>query len=470
MLPNKIKYYQILDERIPEIPIRSRFYHLQPLGIGTPMSECLTSYICRLAAAHSVSVGNFFEFALVPELQKHYLKTPAGLTPATNLSSGFRYRIKNINGLGKIATDWVEAIERMTLRSDLSCLTALKMSEVLSCYYVNRGLQAWCPFCFEDMKNAGSEPYYPLLWSIADVSVCHIHQTPLIEICPNCSKTFYPLSKKVKPGFCSRCQLWLGTSQEQTSQSSFQWSDKEFEWNLFSSKEISELISFISNPSTKSFDDTIAQTIKLCVGRATNGVMTAFSKLIQIHPITFYGWYRGFVRPHLKDILRICYCLNLTLLEFFTQPEIITTKEIKVREWLGLYKKPPRPTPRPFNSKLIKSKLKKYVSIYPPLSMPKVGLEIGYDKKFLNRAFPEITNKIKSNYSEYQQSIWDTKRKELEKEIKSAVYKLEERGEFVSARRVAKFLNKPTYISRRDIAQIVFDSRKMGKPAKNRNK
>ncbi|MDQ3801007.1 MAG: hypothetical protein M3384_16415 [Acidobacteriota bacterium] len=208
----------------------------------------------------------------------------------------------------------------------------------------------------------------------------------------------------------------------------------------------------------------------LCVETATNGGISPFARLIQTHLATFHGWYMGREKPRLKDILKICYCLNLTLLDFLTQPEIFKTKEIKIREWIEIDKKQPRPTPRPFNSKRIKSKLKKYINVYPPLSMAEIGRKIGYDKSVLGRAFPDIRDKIKSNYNEYQKLICETRRSELEKEIKSAVQELEEKGEFVSTKRVAIFLNKPSYEGRRDVARIVFDSRKIGKPIKNQNK
>ena len=102
--------------------------------------------------------------------------------------------------------------------------------------------------------------------------------------------------------------------------------------------------------------------------------------------------------------------------------------------------------------------------------MVQVCRKIGYDKVVLGRAFPDIRDKIKSNYTEHQKLICETRRKELEKEIKSAVCKLEEKGEFVSTKRVAMFLNKPSYEGRRDVAQIVFASRKIGKLVKNLNK
>jgi len=42
----------------PALPPRSRLYSLAPIGVGTAFVEGLTSYVSRLAAAHSVSVGD----------------------------------------------------------------------------------------------------------------------------------------------------------------------------------------------------------------------------------------------------------------------------------------------------------------------------------------------------------------------------------------------------------------------------
>src|SRR5713101_4844327 len=43
----------------PAIPRRSRFYPLEPCGIGTPLVESLSSYLVRLSEVHAVSVGDF---------------------------------------------------------------------------------------------------------------------------------------------------------------------------------------------------------------------------------------------------------------------------------------------------------------------------------------------------------------------------------------------------------------------------
>src|SRR5436305_2454272 len=57
MPANIITIYDPQDSVKPLIPSRSRLYHLEPIGIGTPYVESLTSYINRLARAHCVLSG-----------------------------------------------------------------------------------------------------------------------------------------------------------------------------------------------------------------------------------------------------------------------------------------------------------------------------------------------------------------------------------------------------------------------------
>jgi hypothetical protein len=37
------------------LPARSRLFHIEPFGVGTPKVESLTSYVARVSEAHSVT-------------------------------------------------------------------------------------------------------------------------------------------------------------------------------------------------------------------------------------------------------------------------------------------------------------------------------------------------------------------------------------------------------------------------------
>jgi hypothetical protein len=78
--------------------------------------------------------------------------------------------------------------------------------------------------------------------------------------------------------------------------------------------------------------------------------------------------------------------------------------------------------------------------------------------------------KVKSKYYKYRDAVSKERRRKPEKQIKFAIRTLEKRGEFAFARRVAIFLNKPSYTNRREVAEIVFTYRKLGKPQRIINK
>ena len=49
-------------------PRRSRLYRLEPIGIGTPEVESLSSYLNRLAQAHRVTVTTLIVHELLPHV------------------------------------------------------------------------------------------------------------------------------------------------------------------------------------------------------------------------------------------------------------------------------------------------------------------------------------------------------------------------------------------------------------------
>ncbi len=62
--------YEAWDMTAPVVPPRSRLFHINPVGLGTPLVECLTSYFSRVAEAHSVSPGALQHYE-VPKYGAH---------------------------------------------------------------------------------------------------------------------------------------------------------------------------------------------------------------------------------------------------------------------------------------------------------------------------------------------------------------------------------------------------------------
>jgi hypothetical protein len=64
---------ELWDLKPPTFLPRSRLFHQSPIGVGTPNVESLTSYVSRLAVAHSVSPGTLLAIEIGPLVKTNYL-------------------------------------------------------------------------------------------------------------------------------------------------------------------------------------------------------------------------------------------------------------------------------------------------------------------------------------------------------------------------------------------------------------
>src|SRR5438105_13804339 len=95
------------------MPPRSRLYSLEPIGIGTPQTESLTSYISRLAAAHGVRVRDL----VLDELLAHIRRPHMPDTSHSELLDSFwRCETRALNSTRSLARRMVHALEEETCR------------------------------------------------------------------------------------------------------------------------------------------------------------------------------------------------------------------------------------------------------------------------------------------------------------------------------------------------------------------
>jgi hypothetical protein len=120
---------------------RSALYNIEPIGIGTPLVESLTSYVTRLAAAHSIHVGTFVRHIILGNFGRQYLAR------GPRLAGTFWRKSLALNGTGSWAADMVKVLEALTRRNDLRQLTLLSWHEVISHRGLLRRTRAWCPQC-----------------------------------------------------------------------------------------------------------------------------------------------------------------------------------------------------------------------------------------------------------------------------------------------------------------------------------
>jgi len=197
-------------ELSPPVPATySYLYSLPPIGIGTPAVESFTGYITRLAAAHAVEAGVLVNKELLPRIP--CTKGASIGSAPSKMPTSFFIDAFPVNGTGERARAWVSVLERMTGMRRLEFLTLLPWSKVISCVHLLRIQRAWCPYCYGKPSDlADQEVYDRLLWNFQVVTACPVHCCPLESVCPSCNKEQYVFAPRMRPGYCSRCQAWLG--------------------------------------------------------------------------------------------------------------------------------------------------------------------------------------------------------------------------------------------------------------------
>jgi hypothetical protein len=202
-------YLEHWNLKPPEIPQRSRLFSIEPVAVGTPYAESLSSYLHRLAQAHCLTsqklvMGEIAPLILTQEDKSELLKK--------NVSHllGNSDAKPAINGMREMTGQLVTVLEELTMRQDLRFLTLLSWKGMIYDKGLFRNHRAWCPCCLEEWKQHNKTIYEPLLWSFKDVEFCLIHKQRLIEECPHCGSHLPAIAKLSSAGFCSRCYGWLG--------------------------------------------------------------------------------------------------------------------------------------------------------------------------------------------------------------------------------------------------------------------
>lgn len=406
----------------PELmPPRSRLFHLEPIGVGTPYVESLSGYVARLASKHSVTTSHLFSKELALHLNK----------PGTICSNvNFEKFAKAINGTGVIARDLAGLLGRLTLRRDLGFTTLAPWARVIAFRSLTRATLAWCPICYDEQFNLGLDSYDQLVWAIASVSVCARHKRPLEDACPYCNRCVPHLTFRSRPGHCPRCSEWLGLKGRTCANAG------EMAASLPEEKRVKlKLAEWVG--------DLLAITPELDEPITTSKLSTNLPKLLQSH---YHGrwsvisrstsvdaksikrWLRAERLPSLNNLLKLCLAMNVSLRELVCVDyrEINParrgfTRELSNRSGGNLEDKlETRKTGKSRVSRKdwrnpevltrIEEELRAALDEYPPRSLTKIISKINCDPITLRRKFPELTKKIAENSLAYYRPRLDVSR------------------------------------------------------------
>ena len=499
-----LKIYPSWDTQKSPIPLRSRLYNLEPIGIGTPYVESLTSYVIRLAEQHCITTRRL----LIKEIAPFMGREPklSNLRNERNESIGKILGVNRdrtaTNGTGLMATNLVRAMSVLTKRTDLHFLTLRPWEKVLSKRDLLRHERVWCPFCYQEWRDTNKSIYEPLIWCINVVQICPIHHHPFLSVCPHCLNQQLVLSGDSQTGHCNKCGKWLGSYRYKNGGVNKMKKADEIAWQLYVNQELGELIASAPTIISPIDSNRISQTISTFINQAFQSNKAALSRAILVNQATIGSWCKGKVIPQIDKLLLLTHQMKIKLLDFLTtdilffdnivcgsstnqaeQPKKSYTRitserkqvlNIILQEVINEYP-PPSLEDVAFRLKhyplclqnhfpelcqIIKVRHADYKSVsrqqkiqpilelalqeFPPPSFLEISRRLGYkNNSYLYRYFPELSRSISKRYQEYNNAIGKEKRELVCQEIQNVAQLLHSQGQKPTQGRVTQLLTKP---------------------------
>lgn len=429
----------------PSIPTRSRLFQLEPIGVGTPYVESLTSYLARLAEAHTLLLGDLVAKEIKTIIPKTYKSRDLFCTKHPNGTA---------NSIGAVARYLLLALEKLTLRKDLQDLTFLKWSQVFSQRNLINPVRKWCPVCYQEQYEKNNLLYEHLLWFFKIVKICPLHNVSLAYSCPHCHQLLPSLARTSRPGYCSNCEQWLGSKVY----SKFT-KIEEHEWDIWVAKNLGDVLAVSPRIPTTLSKEKISHSFQICIEQITEGNIAAFARLIKFRKNQVWEWSNGKVIPELDVLLKISYLTGLSLSEFLLKDNI-KTKYIFSNTKLAKARKTVR-SKQKFDSNQAQASLEEILSNSPKPSpsMSAVARELGYHRKTLTKHFPELCKAISANYLESRKRIHIQRIQEFCVEVEQAVLELNSQGIYPSEANVSKLLCKAGNFREKEVRNALSKAR-----------
>jgi len=439
-----LQEYETWDTEPPMLPPVTRLYHSSPIGLGTPMVESLSGYIVRLAEAHCVSAGVL------------YAKEIKALAGKGNI---FSFRVENqagysthtINGFGSPAADFVRALETLTGRRDLSCLTLLTWGRVVPSHSLLRRCRAWCESCLHAWRKANQPIYEPLLWALQAVTICPYHRRILRQACPRCERQIGPLDSRSRRDRCSRCGQSLVPNGIDPISDSRMLPSEGLAWASWVASTLGELLAAAPQITCPPERGLLAQTIRLCVDRVCAGNASTLARLMHVGRGAVRDWQREKTTPGLPLLLNMAYRLGISLRDLLLGSPTLASSRGFVRDApVGLNARRQRRRTRPgwyINRAEVCRILQMALNETPPPSVKQVMTRFCHGRATIYRHFPETCRQIARHYAEYRVRRALARKVQAAEEVRRVACELQAKGISLTRRNLRPLLTSSDYLN-----------------------
>jgi transcriptional regulator with XRE-family HTH domain len=444
--------YEAWDLSKVATPARSTLYAQKPVGVGTALVESLTSYITRLADAHSVFCGRLIEQMIVPLVPGRL-----SLEGKHGLFRGNGNKSNLVNATGMRALYAVQALETLTLRTDLHHLTLLFLAEGFHSRGLIRHTKAWCPVCYEEWRSTGQVVYDPLLWVFLDISICMRHKQRLQTRClyQDCGHSFQPLAWRAQPGYCPFCQRWLGMSLEAAEKVNEPLSEAEIPWQQWVSDTLGTTLTVAPAFSGKPEREQVSKVMAHVTQQLSGGYVSVLARTLGLGIAQLGQWVRNEKVPQMDMLLRICYALGLSLHEvLFHDPDIlhpqIRSKVLPPQSWQR------RPS-LPIDRESLRQELEKAreSDTYPPLSLSVISRRLGHQQTILYQCNAEACHAIVRRYKDYLRQRKKAHMQSYREEMKQVALQLRSEGVTLTRKHIRPHLTSPAIVRNPEIRELM---------------
>jgi transcriptional regulator with XRE-family HTH domain len=405
------------------LPSRSRLFYLEPLGMDTGYVESLTSYSARLAAAHNVTHASLFGREISPLIdRKHLRNSEARLDRGAILAASFRTLARAVNGTGVTARDYIRSLEQLTGRDDLCHLTMTNWVNVIPHRNLMKPSKAWCPYCYETFKRDGKPIYEPLLWSLSVITSCAIHHLRLRTRCPRCKRINTHLDSHSRPGFCSKCNNWLGQLSSEYCQPTEEIADDELEWQRWATEQLCILLAATTCTDNRPRQGTVAKSIRFCIQSIAGMTESRFARAVGVAQQTVNDWQSRVHTPELEKLLRISRFTQLPLLKILLGT---TSHRHKANEGFGStcnLQNANESTTRSqgrarIDSETLRIAIETALTAENTPSLQKVARSLNCSSSVLTKRFPVECKKLADKFKQWRKADWSKVEAELEKAL-----------------------------------------------------
>jgi transcriptional regulator with XRE-family HTH domain len=183
-------------------------------------------------------------------------------------------------------------------------------------------------------------------------------------------------------------------------------SKDELKWQFYLADNIGELIAAAPRLSSPPSREIIASKITNCINQITLGDTAKFASLVGLPGISVGAYRKGNSLPGIDKLLKICYCLEISLLNFLTKevstalclPKVVAIPNKRRRK---PYNKPCVQLHK--NLEQVRQKMQAALEEEPPPSLTQMAQRFGCSTTvILSKHLPDLSNQIKVRYRDYQ--------------------------------------------------------------------